>query len=181
MAGFGEGDEFVIGGSVDARFDWEFAFTITDMKIGRWLAGEQIMGDADGVIGAGGDALVGIGAKAEGLGGAVAGPVEFDGEKGGVFDVDEAAFGGGFEEEAAVFIAFEDGGEQADHGFTGDRGAAVEPGAVAFDDEGQIAAIGLDARRGDWGGIRASGGNIRRTNFRSEGVPRSVVHNLAFP
>lgn len=136
IPGFGQRDELVIGCAVDARFDWESAFAITDMKIGRWFAGEQIVADSDGVLEPGRDALVSIGTKAKGLGGPVAGPVEFDGSERGVLNIDEATFGGGFEEVFTLFIAFEDGRKQTDHRFSGDGTAPIEPGPVAFDDEG---------------------------------------------
>lgn len=180
-SGLGEGDEFVVGGAVDTRLDGESAFTITDMKIGRWFACEQIVGDSDGVFGSGGDALVGVGAEAQGLGFAMAGPVEFYGDEGGVLDVDKAAFGGGFQQVFAVFIAFEDGGEQADHGFAGDRRTAIQPGAVAFNQEGQVAAINWSPRGVGAGDFCARGSVFGGGGWWLGGFALGVTHNLAIP
>ncbi len=139
------------------------------------------MCDPDGVFGPGGDALVGIGAEAQGLGFAVAGPVELDSDKGNVLNVDEAAFGGRFQQVSAIFVAFKDGGEQADHGFTGNGRAAIQPGAVAFDEKGQVPAIdwftrGLGARN-----FCASVGIVGGGGWWLDGFALGVTHNLAIP
>lgn len=93
------------------------------------------MGDADRVVGSGGDHKIDIGAKAEALGAAAAAPIKANGDEGRVLDLDFAALGGGFEAEFAQIIALEDTGEQADHGFSPDRAAAIEPSAVTLDQE----------------------------------------------
>src|SRR6185437_9612303 len=133
--------QFVVYGAADPRLDAEGAGAATDQKIGRRLAGQQIVSDADRMIRPGGDNLVDIGAERKGLLPAVARPVELDRDERHVLDRDAAALGRGLEEIIAAGLALEHAGEQADQFLPADRAAAIEPGAVALDHEWQITAV----------------------------------------
>jgi hypothetical protein len=64
-----------------------------------------------------------------------------------------------------MFVAFENGRKQAYHRFTGDRAAAIKPGAISLYDEWQIAAVSDGARLSRF--------------FANRGAP--FFHNIAFP
>ena len=120
----------------------------THQEIGRRLAGQQVVRHADRMLRTGGDHLIDIGAERQHLLPTIAGPVEFDGDERRVLDLDAAALGRGFQPERAVRLALQHAGEQADQLLARDRTAAIQPGAVAPDQEGQIAAFHRHARRG---------------------------------
>ena len=93
------------------------------------------------MIGTGGDDLVGVGTERQRLLPAVAAPVQFHRDEGRVLDLDAAAFGGGLQPPVAVGVAPQHRGEQTDQFLPLDRRAAIQPGAVAANEERQIAAF----------------------------------------
>lgn len=85
--------------------------------------------------------LVEIGAEAKATLGAFAFARELDGDERRVLDGDAAALDRGDERIGAIILAPQNRGEELDEAGTGDRGAAVEPGAVAGDPHLEIAVI----------------------------------------
>ena len=140
-AGFGEGYELIVDGAADAGLEGGCAVGAADKNVGGGLVGRAVRTDTDGVVGAGADDLVDVGAEGEGLGAAGAGPVHLDSHPGSILDLDAAAFNGGFEPIRTVGLAFKDGGKEADHLSPANGGATVKPGAVALDEKGEIAAF----------------------------------------
>ena len=114
-----------------------------------------------------------------------AGPRDVDrGDEGGVFHVDDAAFCRGFEQVGAVNLAFQYGGEQADHGFAVDRGALIQPGAIPLDDKGQMAAIHRNAQRdvaGRGHDRRPGMSGFCRRGLRFLAIPAALSHVFTFP
>src|SRR5689334_21583227 len=85
--------------------------------------------------------LIDIGTERQRLMTAITHPVEFDGDKWRIFDLNTASLGRCLKQEAIVVAAFQDAGEQAHQFLPLNRAAAIQPCAVTFNEERQIAAI----------------------------------------
>jgi hypothetical protein len=149
-AGHGDGDQLVIDAAGDARLDRQGAFAVAYVDVGGRFAGQVVVCATQRVVGAGGDDLIDVGAEGQALvlAAAAAFPVHLHGHPGRVLHLDAAALDRGFEPVGALGVALEHAAEQAHELLPADRTAAVEPGAVALDEEGHVAAVGRHAAGG---------------------------------
>src|SRR5438045_2986670 len=105
--GNGQSDQLVIDWTVYARLDTALPRAWADQDVGRWFAGQHIVGHADRMVGSGGNHLVDICPEGQGLPPTVAGPVEFHRDKWRVLHLDAATFGGRLQPEGAISLAFQ--------------------------------------------------------------------------
>ena len=113
---------------------------IAYLNIGRRFIGFRINLHPNRVIRSSGHNIVKICAKSERLLVSGAGRLHLYRSKGSILDLNAAFFHRCFEPEIARFVAFQDRGEQLDHGLAVDRRSLVMPGAVARDAHIDVAA-----------------------------------------
>ena len=110
-----------------------------DADIGRGLSGIGGTLDTDRQIGARNRDIPKVGLERERLVGAAAFGLEIDGDKGGIFDLDADLFD---RRDQEIIVIFTDQNRRKEfhQPHAANRGALIEPGAVAFDLHVQIAA-----------------------------------------
>jgi len=173
--------KLVIRRTADPCLDWIIAFAITDMKIGRRLAAKQIMRNPDRMLGSGGDALVGIDAKAQGLLRPMAVQSISTATK-GASSTSIIPLGRRSRKKRRlprVSARLQTGRSSV----CGDRAAFIQPDAIAFDDERQMPVI--DALRVSIAWrlhcLGAHDNTLPASLLAAFWVAPGVTHNYTFP
>src|SRR5205085_6465955 len=97
--------------------------------------------EAQGMGRPGDDEVAGVEPEGQAAVPAFAFALQLDGDEGRVLDLDVQLLRRRDQDKAAVRLAPEDGGEQADHRWPADRAALMKPGAIARDPHLAVAAM----------------------------------------